>query len=768
MYHPTKVAARIRTEAIPTLIDSYRALGYFGDSGEPPANFDVTYHSVAEVAEYETWLKDQKRYIYDDEGRPLACQNLEPWERQWQLNERVLVMADADYAVTRYCFVVDEEGTIRRFAFRIAQQILFGIISDLEAMEVAIEILILKARQLGMTTVVELLIMLRIVFSYGVNAVIASADQGKSLMMAKKLLMAYDMLPVWLRPQYTARVESDRGKLEFGSLNSGVSIQHGNQMSGIARGSTPTIWHLSEIGSFSNPEQQIEASLFRAVHASPVILGIGEGTGEGDVGWLADTWRSSKAGWADHLARLFPCFLPWFVGLDIYPTSAWLRAHPVPSSFYENRLPDTREHVANAELYVRTQEMIRKHLCRPHPELGPTKRDWWVDGRMPIAQQWFWEVGHEEAKAKNGESTWYCEMAGSDVEALQRSSESVFGHDVMARVDKERKRDYAVYGLTGQSVEDAYEPDPDDIDYLQPRIPILFRSPRGPVYNWELIPLQHDHARVEGWRKSNPDAFWDYAMGKLFVWHPPRPGDHDYSIGIDTAEGKGQDSTVICVTEIAPRAGMPDVQAAEFRSCYVSHVQAYAFAMAIAAWYAQAMATDGRLHRQPLVAPEVVASVGDIVLVQMRQMGYHRFPPFVRYDSKKIQPAKSNKVGWFTYSWSRPILISSFINTIEQGWYELNSPWTLHECEHFESHHTAAGKVKQEHEEGEHDDGIFAAAISLQVVRGLQTMTDRSKKRFMGDAANSHLPPLDLGATAGQRFPSRDLDGYKAVTLEEL
>ena len=190
--------------------------------------------------------------------------------------------------------------------------------------------------------------------------------------------------------------------------------------------------------------------------------------------------------------------------------------------------------------------------------------------------------------------------------------------------------------------------------------------------------------------------------------------------------------------------------------------------MAIAAWYAQAMATDGRLHRQPLVAPEVVASVGDIVLVQMRQMGYHRFPPFVRYDSKKIQPAKSNKVGWFTYSWSRPILISSFINTIEQGWYELNSPWTLHECEHFESHHTAAGKVKQEHEEGEHDDGIFAAAISLQVVRGLQTMTDRSKKRFMGDAANSHLPPLDLGATTGQRFPSRDLDGYKAVTLEEL
>ncbi len=747
MYHPTKIASRIRTEV------------------EDVFHFTPQPHSVDEVASYDEYLRDQGKIIYDEQGIAVVCQHLDEFDRKWQMNERCMVMVDAMYAVTRYGWLIDEAGVICRFAPRVAQEILMGVIGDLEMTGGSIEIMCLKARQLGLTSIVELLIMFRVVFGYGVNAVIASADQDKSRLMMKKLLFGYDRLPVWLRPQYTSRVESDRGKLEFGYLDSGVSVQHGNQMSGIARGATPTLYHLSECASFPNAEDLIEASLFKAVHGSPNVFGVLESTGEGDVGWWPDKWRTSKARWAEGGARLYPLFLPFFVGIGMWPDEGWLKKHRMPEGWASRMLPDTKEEVAKAELYVRTHDLIRNHLCRPHPNAPPEMRDWWVDGRMPLAQQFFWEIDHEEHKASGAEATFFQEMACDDIEALQRSSESVFGYEVMERVDKERKRDYAVYGLTGQSIEDDYEPATDDIDYSLPRIPILFRNPKGPVYNWELIPLIHDHARVESWKKSNPDAFWDYSQGKLLVWHPPRSGV-DYSIGIDTAEGKGADCTVICVSEIAPVAGLPDIQAAEFRSCYVSHVQAYAFVMAIAAWYASAMTADGMIHRQPLVAPEVVASVGDIVLVQMRQMGYQRLFRFGRYDN--LKSTKSNKLGWYTFGWSRPILINSFIDTIEQGWYQLNSPWTLHECEHFESHLTAGGKVKQEHEDGEHDDGIFAAAISLEIVRGKQSKTERSKKRFMGDAEAGKLPPLDLGSYQGATFPSRSLDGYKPVRIEDL
>lgn len=151
----------------------------------------------------------------------------------------------------------------------------------------------------------------------------------------------------------------------------------------------------------------------------------------------------------------------------------------------------------------------------------------------------------------------------------------------------------------------------------------------------------------------------------------------------------------------------------------------------------------------------------------MRKMGYTRFPPFIRLDSKKLQPGKSNKLGWYTYSWSRPILIGNFIHSLQNGWYELNSPWTIYECEHFEAHLTAGGKVKQEHEDGEHDDGIFAAAISIQIARGLQSMTERSKKRFMGDLSASRLPPIDVRPFAGHTFStSEDKNGL--VSLDDL
>jgi hypothetical protein len=712
------------------------------------------YHEVWEVEDFEERLIKGGKYVYDATHLPIATQNLSTEESRWMLNEQLLVMCDAAYAITRYGWVTSEEGVITRFKFRMAQQLLFNVIADLENCDAAIEIMILKARQLGMTTVVELLILFRIIFSNGVNAIIASADRQKSKMMAKKLLMGYDMLPVWLRPQFTSRVETENGELTFGQLNSGVYVQHGNQMSGIARGSTPTLYHLSECASFTNAKEQIEASLFKAVHASPSIFGILESTGEGDEGWWAETWHYSKANWATHACRLCPVFFPWVIGRDLYPKPAWLKMRPVPSGWYEHRLPDTREHVARVEAYIALTPLLRKQLG-----------DHWT---MPIEQQWFWEVGHEEHKAKGMEAIWYQEMAGDDIEALQRSQESVFGHDVMVEVERAAKPSFLAYGISGQSIEDEYEPPLEDIDYgtsavPQSRIPVIFNSQRGNTYKWELIPLKHDMEFLDS-LKTNPDAFRDYANSKLMIFHPPAPGI-DYSIGVDTSNGMGEDSTVICVTAPAPRHGQPDIQVAEFRSAFVSHVQAYAFIMCIATYYSKFM-EDSTPHRTPIVGVEQIASVGDVAQVQMRKMGYTRFSRFIRYDGKDLKKQKSNKMGWYTNTWSRPILIDSFVHSVQNGWYVVNSPWLIDEMNHFEVHYTASGKEKKEHEDGEHDDGLFAAAISEIIVNDLKSMTERSKKRF-GNAASIALPPIDVGSYSGHTFSSKSPSDH-AISIQDI
>src|ERR1700679_1460661 len=137
MYHPSKIAHRIRTEV------------------EDVYHFTPVRRSVDEVAAYDQYLRDQGRYVINHDGQPIACQNLDDFDHKWQLNERCMSVVDAMYFVTRYGWILDAAGTIRRFAPRVAQEILFGVMRDLEAQDVSIEIMILKARQLGCTTLVE-------------------------------------------------------------------------------------------------------------------------------------------------------------------------------------------------------------------------------------------------------------------------------------------------------------------------------------------------------------------------------------------------------------------------------------------------------------------------------------------------------------------------------------------------------------------------------------------------------------------------------------
>jgi hypothetical protein len=712
-------------------------------------NIVPEYHTVEEVDLFERHMIRKAKYTYDDLGRPNGVCDLTDFESRWMLNEQVLVMCDAAYFLTRYAYLRDETGSVMRFKFRVPQRIYFEIVCDLEEDGMAIEILILKARQLGMSIFTELLIAHRIIFSYGASSVIGSADQTKTGEMSKMLLLCYDMLPVWLRPQYTSRVESDRGKLLFGGLASGVSFQHGSQKFGIATGSTPTIYHLSEVALYGDAAMMlIDEGLWKAVHASPKVLGVLESTGRSNKGWWASTWYFSKSHWPQ--CRMFPMFLPWYCGMDIYPTPTDMRKTPIPEDWRPNA--DTRNHVARAQLYVESNPLLKKHLMAEQDRRGMSHDSYWV---MPPEQQWYWEWNHREAKEKGNEGSFLQEMAGDDEEALQHSEESVFGHTAIAEIDTRRERKYEAYTLTGQSIEAVHEVTPDYYDFSRERIPVHYRSRQGGAYRWELIPLK----KIEALREDDPAD----AEGVLFVYHPPRPG-MNYSIGVDTSEGKGQDSTVISVWTYA-NPGQADIQCAEFASSHVNHVEAFAFVMAIAAYYKKYMEIGVTKWKEPYVSIEQVASVGDTCNLQMKKMGYSTFHRMVRYDRKKIRKAKATAEGWFTHGWSRPLLVTNFVHSAQNGWADINSPWLIEEMKHFEVHITATGKEKLEHEEGQHDDRIMAAAMAIFCPHDMDILALRSKKRIVEPSA---LPPIDLGPWRGHMISAGQIAETRRLSIDDV
>src|SRR5262249_40620457 len=151
-----------------------------------------------------------------------------------------------------------------------------------------------------------------------------------------------------------------------------------------ARGTTPTVAHISELCEFAEEkvEDLIDSSLLVAMHESPDTFLTLESTAKGINNWWHRKWEMSKAGWPDHRSRLRPLFLPWFVGA-LWPKASWLRAHPVPASYAAHMAPWAWAHAQMAEEYVRVTPYLLKRLGS----------NW----QMPLEQIWFYECYREEA-----------------------------------------------------------------------------------------------------------------------------------------------------------------------------------------------------------------------------------------------------------------------------------------------------------------------------------------------------------------------------------
>ncbi len=732
--------------------------------------YHLEYHSPGDIDDFERRL--EQRYADSYAQARAAAQGTEDATKSFQIaisrlladpanprltrdevrfieNERALIQCDAAYFLTRYYWILDRENMKKRFTFQAGQKILFDVISEMEQLRIAIEIILAKARQLGMTTLVGGLELLKVMMSEGVGGIVASADRGKTKEMVSKIFFAYDKLPWWLRPLTSKRVESDQGMIAFAGMDSKIIFQHGKQTNPIAMGSTPVTYHLSEVSAYADAEELIEVGLFKCVHPSTRVFGVLESTCKGDTGWWYDTYWHSKTMWKKGQSRLMALFLPFYCGTDMYPNETWLRKSPVP----QNWRPDveTRKMIAESEIYVHTMPLLEKVLCQ---QQGQTVGQW----KLPERQAWYWEQNYREHRDKGADKTWLQEMPHTDTAAFQGSYDNVFGREIIAEVWTQRQTAYNVYAIVGQSIEERHEPDPEELDLSEKVIPVSYSSRKGETYRWELWPLQW----LEPFDEVQDIRDDESHMGKLFVWHPPEPG-YDYAVGIDTSNGIGSDSTCIAVARRGRSPQEQDVQAAEFRSDKVSHVEAFAWAMAIAAYYARYM-EDSTRYREPYVAIEQIAAVGDTCNLQMRKMGYNRFHKMTRYDStpKNMMKSKASKVGWFTNTWSRPMLTDGFVTLVRNGWYKVNSPYTMREMTQWEVHYTASGKDKFEHAEEGTDDGIFANAMAGFCPNDTGTMASRSKKQFTGEIG-SKLPPLDLTVRGGivvnadqQGFMSRD------------
>ena len=467
--------------------------------------------------------------------------------------------------------------------------------------------------------------------------------------------------------------------------------------------------HLSEIADIPDPVKTIEEGLFRAAHSSKNLFMVLEGTGGGNTGWLADTWRAAKEDWPKGQSRLFPMFIPWPMCPEIYPQPDWKRKFPIENSWRPSEV--TLKHVRRCESYIRNTPYLSRVAG--------------INYRMPVEQQWFWEFNYNQACKNHTQRTWASQMPADDFESLTGKHDPIFEQDVIDEVEnniyeivgdrRQRKNVVQEFAIIGHDVDESFYPDPSIIDTSKQVVTVKWKSHRDQRYEWEMIPLLPMDEQVE--RNT---------MDRVLIYEEPQKGQY-YSCGIDTADGLGKEDEDRTVLSVANNRfqGEADKQVAEFTSNKVNAAQVVAFAACLGAYYGP-YCPDSRGMKYVI---EQIGRPGETCQHQLKMMGFNHHHKPKRYDNKKIKSEAGSHEGWWSSSWSVPILMTRFVEAVNGGWYVPSSKWLIEELKTLERHATS-GKSKMEHRSGQHDDRVRAAAQSYFTAHDMDILTERAKRRY--------------------------------------
>ena len=190
-------------------------------------------------------------------------------------------LSDRWWRLNNLYWVANEQGQPVKFVPNRAQTELYHSLWYLNV--------ILKARQLGFTTFIQIFILDACVFNSNQRAgVIAHSLPDVEVIFRDKIKFAYDRLPAWLRAEVPARNDKTNELM----LANNSSIRVGTSM----RSGTLQYLHVSELGKISRkyPEKakEIKTGAFNTVHPGAFIFV--ESTAEGRAGLFFDIVQKSR------------------------------------------------------------------------------------------------------------------------------------------------------------------------------------------------------------------------------------------------------------------------------------------------------------------------------------------------------------------------------------------------------------------------------------------------------------------------------------------
>ena len=423
-------------------------------------------------------------------------------------NERAMCKASFIYFSTRYCFIQIRtgHGGIDLFSpFESQLLLLQRLAADEEHMWERYDLgdlsydgllyFIHKARQLGFTTLCQLLLLHRCLFYSDFKTLTASLDDQKTQDTHAKWALAYQYLPWWLKTPIESRAK-ERGKwLSNGSY---CALQDFAQESGLGQGNTWDGFHLTEVAAVEDAycEQHLENHLFGAVPRSLRAVGFLESTAQGRDNW----WhRKFKQAFDQRYDRWHGIFIPWYAEPQTYSRP------DIPLDWRPK--PDT---LAHAEKVKRTSH---EYMNGRTVDLTP-------------AQMYWWETTRDSYKQDSALAYFLTNFCATIDESFQFVSLGAFNSERIIALEDRVDTTPLAYELI-RTPEDRQRISPRQI--TAERQKQRGRDPRDVPPAYAIGPM--DLVPVYTTDKDERDP-----RGLIMLFGRPRP-DVVYSIGVDTASG---------------------------------------------------------------------------------------------------------------------------------------------------------------------------------------------------------------------------------------
>lgn len=659
---------------------------------------------------------------FDQPGKKDNLKGLNSKELEWIAGQALKCQEDFIWAARNYFKITTKRGEDKLFALWESQELVLDRIYYLKARyKRVVRLFILKARQLGASTLIEAMIAWRTMFWPNTNALVVSNVAHHAAYLFGIMLHIYDQVPWWLKPMIASRKQED-GLLfhnpdpdlrrDFPGLNSLITVQEATQLSGIGQGIRLSCIHGSEITDWlpSTAREAIDGDMGKALaEEDPNNFGILETTGRGAGQYCHKLWRKNVE--LAENAMWTPLFLPAFMEKS--------RVLPPPSGW----------HVQGPELDMRARVKDAWVRC-DNPVCGQWHESFVNNERWTFADCPWCSTGVMQPFEMSNQQLYYMFIqrlnAQTDVEAQKTMAQEL----AITAEDAWQLSGYQMFGYNEQKFA---------ADCVRNPIATGNIDAKGAFHGVKEI--QKDAGgnvvRVTCWQDwCEVDHRYDDTPLKIWEW--PQRG-YQYTVGCDVAEGLGADAdySVAVVNKIG-RGFEPDVQVATYRSNTITPIE-----------FAWPCCTLGHMYNEAMMSIEV--NKYDTTFTTARFQ--YQYPHMFRWKHLDSTNPLSNKWGWITQENTRPRLWQTARQRLRSKLWIVRSENLAEELKTFqkEEYDSRGGGAS----EGFHDDEAMAAFIALYTSHDMDWSDTLQCVPLPGQQAVQQDPPWTMKCSrCGHEWPS--------------